>query len=186
MHVHLRVKIVKIAGPKTFIICKTSVINMQQVKKSVTARIPIELYDKCNQQYENMTDAIIAGLEMLCNQSKTDCKTDVINISNLNTQLEEKSVRIQDLQNHNDTLKRELENFKNKETGSKETLHSYESRLEEKNFRIIDLQAHNETLKKELETLQNMHTNYMLQVQTLINQKAIESPGAKKPWWRFW
>jgi chromosome segregation ATPase len=186
MHVHLRVKIVKIAGPKTFIICKTSVIDMQQVKKSVTARIPIELYDKCNQQYENMTDAIIAGLDILCNQSKSDCKTDVIDISNLNIQLEEKTARIQDLQNHNDILKREFENFKNKETGSKETLHSYESRLEEKNFRIIDLQAHNETLKKELETLQNMHTNYMLQVQTLINQKAIESPGAKKPWWRFW
>jgi chromosome segregation ATPase len=159
---------------------------MQQAKKSVTARIPIELYDECNQQYENMTDAIIAGLDMLCNQSETNCKTNVINISNLNTQLEEKTARIQDLQNHNDTLKRELENFKNKETGSKETLHSYESRLEEKNFRIIDLQAHNETLKKELETLQNMHTNYMLQVQTLINQKSIEAPGAKKPWWRFW
>ena len=26
----------------------------------------------------------------------------------------------------------------------------------------------------------------MMQVQTLINQKAIEAPGAKKPWWRFW
>ena len=65
---------------ETFIICKTSVINMQQVKKSVTARIPIELYDKCNQQYENMTDAIIIGLETLCNQSETICKTDVINM----------------------------------------------------------------------------------------------------------
>jgi hypothetical protein len=23
-------------------------------------------------------------------------------------------------------------------------------------------------------------------IQTRINQKAIEVPGAKKPWWRFW
>jgi hypothetical protein len=23
-------------------------------------------------------------------------------------------------------------------------------------------------------------------IQTLINQKQIEAPGAKKPWWRFW
>ena len=92
-------------------ICNTSVINMQQLKKSVTARIPIELYDKCNQQYENITDAIIAGLEMLCNQSKTNCKTDVINITNLNSQLEEKTSRIQDLQNHNETLEKELENI---------------------------------------------------------------------------
>jgi hypothetical protein len=71
-------------------ICNTSVINMQQLKKSVTARIPIELYDKCNQQYENITDAIIAGLEMLCNQSKTNCKTDVININKLNRSLKRK------------------------------------------------------------------------------------------------
>jgi len=27
-----------------------------------------------------------------------------------------------------------------------------------------------------------MHNNYFLQVQTLINQKAIEAPGAKKLW----
>jgi chromosome segregation ATPase len=25
-----------------------------------------------------------------------------------------------------------------------------------------------------------------VQVQTLIHQKAIEAPGAKKQWWRFW
>jgi len=36
------------------------------------------------------------------------------------------------------------------------------------------------------EDLKNMHNNYFLQVQTLINQKAIEAPGAKKPWWQFW
>ena len=39
--------------------------------------------------------------------------------------------------------------------------------------------------KKELENLR-MNNNYMLQMQTLINQKAIEAPGAKKQWWRFW
>jgi hypothetical protein len=48
------------------------------------------------------------------------------------------------------------------------------------------LKDYNESLKKELEDLKSMHNNYMLQMQTLINQKAIEAPGAKKPWWRFW
>jgi hypothetical protein len=23
-------------------------------------------------------------------------------------------------------------------------------------------------------------------MQTLINQKVIEAPGVRKPWWRFW
>jgi hypothetical protein len=30
-----------------------------------------------------------------------------------------------------------------------------------------------------------MHNNCMLQIQTLINQKA-KAPGAKNPWWKVW
>jgi predicted RNase H-like nuclease (RuvC/YqgF family) len=52
--------------------------------------------------------------------------------------------------------------------------------------RVEELQAHNDTLKKELENYKTLHNNYMLQVQTILNQKIIEAPGAKKPWWRFW
>lgn len=51
--------------------------------------------------------------------------------------------------------------------------------------RIKDLQTHNDTLKKELETIQSMYNNYMLQVQTIINQRAIEEPRNKK-WFEFW
>jgi len=54
------------------------------------------------------------------------------------------------------------------------------------------LLEYNETLKRELEKagqdkedLKKTFDNYMIQVQTLINQKAIEASGAKKPWYRF-
>jgi FtsZ-binding cell division protein ZapB len=52
--------------------------------------------------------------------------------------------------------------------------------------RSEEMERYNETLKKELGISQETHRNYMLQVQTLINQKAIEAPGAKKPWWKIW
>jgi chromosome segregation ATPase len=59
--------------------------------------------------------------------------------------------------------------------------------------RSEELEKHNETLIRELEKaerdkedLKTTYNNYFLQVQTLINQKAIEAPGAKKPWWRVW
>jgi hypothetical protein len=59
--------------------------------------------------------------------------------------------------------------------------------------RSEELEKHNETLKKELdkasqdkEDLKETHKNYMIQVQTLINQKSIEAPGAKKKWYQFW
>jgi predicted RNase H-like nuclease (RuvC/YqgF family) len=59
-------------------------------------------------------------------------------------------------------------------------------RLEEKDKQIEEKDRHIESLKGELTDIKSMHNNYMLQMQTLINQKAIEAPGAKKPWWRFW
>ena len=72
-------------------------------------------------------------------------------------------------------------------------INELQARLEEKEKWIIELQNHNETLKKELDNagqdkddLKETHKNYMLQIQTLINQKAIEAPGTKKPWWQFW
>lgn len=49
-----------------------------------------------------------------------------------------------------------------------------------------ELQAHNDTLKHDLQTLKDIHNNYMLQVQSLINQRAIEAPGAKRQWWKIW
>jgi hypothetical protein len=55
-----------------------------------------------------------------------------------------------------------------------------------------ELEKHNKTLKAELKStsqreqdLKKIFDNYMVQVQSLINQKAIEVPGSKKPWWRF-
>jgi hypothetical protein len=67
------------------------------------------------------------------------------------------------------------------------------ARLEEIERHNETLKIHNETLKAELgsankreEDLKTLYDNYMRQMQTLIQQKAIESPGAKKPWWKFW
>jgi hypothetical protein len=50
------------------------------------------------------------------------------------------------------------------------------------------LKGHIETLKKELDDIKAIHNNYMLQMQTLINQRALEPPAAekKKPFWKFW
>jgi hypothetical protein len=57
-----------------------------------------------------------------------------------------------------------------------------------------ELEKHNQTLKEELakaernkENLRVTYANYFVQVQTLINQRAIEAPREKKrPWYKFW
>lgn len=54
------------------------------------------------------------------------------------------------------------------------------------NSRTQEQQIEIEFLRKEIDDLKSIHNNYMIQVQTILNQKTIEAPGAKKPWWRFW
>ncbi len=44
---------------------------------------------------------------------------------------------------------------------------------------LKELQAHTETITRELEDLKQMH-NYMMQMQTVINQRAMEAPSAKE------
>jgi predicted N-formylglutamate amidohydrolase len=65
--------------------------------------------------------------------------------------------------------------------------------IHEARARIEGLEVLNDTLKRDLnqarqdkDDLKKTFDNYMVQVQTLINQKAVEAPGTKKPWWRFW
>jgi len=65
----------------------------------------------------------------------------------------------------------------NKTNGNLTT--SLTNRIEslEEQLKVKDIQ-----IEKLTETLQAQ----AVQVQTMIQQRAIEAPGAKKPWWQFW
>jgi chromosome segregation ATPase len=80
--------------------------------------------------------------------------------------------RIKDLQTHNETLIRGIEDLKRKEPEYKDILQLHEARIK-------DLQ---DQLKEKDEKLRAQ----AIHIQTLFNQKAIEAPGAKKPWRQFW
>jgi predicted RNase H-like nuclease (RuvC/YqgF family) len=130
--------------------------------KKISAWIPQEMYDTLvSVGYNSPTEAIMKGLDLLLKES-------------IGVQIGADGV-----QDGTQSDKREF---------SEDSADTRELRA-----RVEELQDHTATLKKELdkaaqdkETLQNMYNNYFLQVQTLINQKAIEAPGAKKPWYKFW
>jgi len=138
---------------------------MPQDKIHVGARIPTELYNKCSTMFDNITEAIITGLELavkqkegisstnenICSTKENVSSTNVNTTGNVHALLEEKDKRISD-------LKEELEKT----------------------------ERDKEDLKQTYNKLQDTYNNYMAQMQTLIKQKAIEASGAKKPWWRFW
>ena len=87
------------------------------------------------------------------------------------------------ISNQTDAIIRGLERLISEDQGKTKEYSDKAAILQARNE---ELEKHTETLKKELEDLKSMQNNYMMQMQTLINQKAIEAPGAKKPWWLFW
>jgi hypothetical protein len=128
--------------------------------RKVNAWIPDDLYSKVDDlKYRTWTEAIVNGLELLVGSTKPG-QSEVQNLNN--------EVQISTEQSNLDDSK---------------VLRA----------QLIEMQSHLETLKLDLERsnknaddIKEMYTNHVLQVQSLINQKAIEVPGSKKPWWRFW
>jgi hypothetical protein len=128
--------------------------------RKVNAWIPDDLYSKVDDlKYRTWTEAIVSGLKLLVESTNSGQAG---------------------VQNQNDKVQ--------ESTGQSTLDDSKVLRAQ-----LIEMQEHIETLKLDLDRsnknaddIKEMYTNHVLQVQSLINQKAIEAPGAKKPWWRFW
>jgi hypothetical protein len=145
---------------------------MQPKKKQITARIPVELHDKCNLLYDNMTDAIIAALEMLCNANcNAECNADESNC-NANCNANESVC------NASESINGELH-----------------VRIEEKDILITELRSQNNILSGQLQTKdtqiekQSYHIQSLIQENSRLNIKLLpEAPAAdkKKPFWKFW
>jgi hypothetical protein len=148
--------------------------------KKISAWIPHEMYDKLvSVGYSSPTEAIISGLNLLLKESggvqfpasgvQEGTLSDTWGTQEDSAESRELRARVEELQDHNETLKAELDKAGKREEDIKE-------------IHRIEL----ERTERDKEAIQNLYNNYMLQMQTLINQKAIEAPGAKKPWWQFW
>jgi predicted RNase H-like nuclease (RuvC/YqgF family) len=154
-----------------FLCCLTGMTD--ELKIMVSAKIPVILHDSmleaiARNQFKDKTSCITEAIEKLLHHTRQE----PLGIS--------QNVR-QNLQDEINRLQCALQDTPDKLEYSK-----LQAKVEEKDKQIEEKDKHIGTLQKELENITNMHNNYMMQMQTLINQKAIEVPGAKKPWWRFW
>ena len=160
----------------------TLVNSMSQEKIHVGARVPKDIVDKCLQKYDNMTNAINIALELLisrdenktidnCQQNEIICQhnENSIELIELKIRMEEKASRLGEL---------------SKLITTKDNLH--EARIHD----LLDqLKVKDQQLEKKDIHIQNLTETMQsqaLNIHNLINQKAIEAPGTKKPWWRFW
>jgi len=166
---------------------------MPIAKKSVTVRIPNELYDMCNKNYDSISNAVIAGLELLF---VTNCNKDVITISELNSQIEEKEQIIKDLQINNENLLKEISDLRLREPDNKE-IHQLQFRIqdlqENQQARIADLKetinSLNEQINKKDNQIEDLNQTLIAQASNIYNltqnPKLLPENKVKK-WWEFW
>jgi DNA repair exonuclease SbcCD ATPase subunit len=139
-------------------------------RHKINCWVPESLWEKVEYLgYDSPTKATIAGYESLIAKAETqeDRKNLGTDWENLGKQLGE--------------AQRQIQAYEEKLRMAPDPLELVQLRT-----RSEELEKHNESLKAELEKTGQRYDNYMAQMQTLIKQKAIEAPGAKKRWWQFW
>lgn len=180
---------------KIYIVSEYIILSMPEDKKRVNAFIPLDLYSKLTQSGESYTDCITKALTLYFSSQDNQTNQDHNEISQDILQLQES--RIQELQNHNEMLIKQLKDLQNKEPENKDILKLQELRIQDlqeqiktkdsqQEARIKDLQDQLKVKDGQLGRLTDTMQAQAVQLQTLLNQKSLDSPGAKKPWWQFW
>ncbi len=172
---------------------------MTKGKQRISCYISNELYSQLVQSKCNITEAVIKGLEYVLKPAAEENSGVQRNIepadSNGNNNL------IKSLEDHVRDLNSRIEILDEQLKGKDKHIETLNKELEkapdpieltQMKTKSDGLEKHNQTLHRELEkahqdkdNIQNLYDNYMRQMQTLIQQKAIEAPGKKK-WWKFW
>lgn len=158
-------------------------------QKKIQCWIPLETWDQIvSLGYTSPTIAVTKAFEKLLEDHCISLK-DSQTIPVVSSEIPEKSPEIPILKARTEELEKQIQ-------GLEESLRKAPdiSEFLRMQARWEELEKHNQTLKGELEEakrdkedLKTIYNNYLLQVQTLINQKAIEAPGEKKkPWYKFW
>lgn len=143
---------------------------MPEIKKRLNIAIPMELYTKVTEKY-GITEAIVEGLNLLLEPKKPE--HDITQSNTLQSRINELQEQVTDKNRQNEIRVKELQSYN-------------EILVKEYQVQIQELYAQLHTKDAQIEKINENMQAQAIHLQTLLNQKAIEAPGAKKPWWRFW
>jgi chromosome segregation ATPase len=183
-----------VSDPELNLYGKEQEIRIQELKNGIEdeQRHNQELQNRIKETENSFGDA------QRCNQE-------------LQGKTQELEKRLEDEQRRSQELQSKIQEFEKQLEGEQRHSQEFQSKIQEFEKLLEDEQRHNQELQRELELrkeeaqtqitdlrkelekaerreiyFEEMHNNYMMQVQTLINQKQIVAPGAKKSWWKFW
>jgi Arc/MetJ-type ribon-helix-helix transcriptional regulator len=139
----------------------------------MTVKIPFELYNLMSKavnekKYQSMSAVVVIALEKEIQVQI--CSPDVI-LKN-EKELHELTAKLQKYVSENAVL---LANYQ-----------GVQRLIDDKEERTKELQEQLKVKDTQLEKITETMNAQAVHIQTLINQKQIEAPGAKRPWWRFW
>jgi SMC interacting uncharacterized protein involved in chromosome segregation len=171
-------------GKISYVIISQSFHMSDEGRHKINCWVPESLWEKVEYLgYDSPTKATIAGYESLITRAETQEDRDGVgnNCVSLGNDWENMGKQLEEAQKQIQVYEEKLRTAPDP------------SELSQLRARSEELERHNETLKQDIERaerdkedLKTTYNNYFLQIQTLINQKAIEAPGAKKPWYKFW
>jgi len=157
---------------------------MPDNKRKLCVWVPDNLYSNVvNAGYVSPTSAVIQGFERLLadDTCQQETSTIIANYTNLLTE--------------NSDLKKEIERLSSALLGAPKQIELIELRanhigiqrlVEEKDELIRNLESQLLDVKEQMRVKDHQLEAQAIHLQTVLNQKSIEAPGAKKPWWRFW
>lgn len=139
---------------------------MPEEKVRVNAYITTELYAKLTKSGLNKTEAITKGLELVLSQGDSNKDTLEKSDNGLETELRDRIRSLEDQLKVKDNINSE------RIVDLKDQLKIKDQQLEKKDTQI--------------ENLTNTMQSQAINIHEMLNQRQIEAPGAKKPWWKFW
>ena len=162
---------------------------MPDEKRRVNAAIDMKLYENVMKLGYSISEAITLGLEKLL-----EPKIEEIDI---NTPSNETPLNHELITGYQSIIKNLEEQLKAKDDGFRERIEDFKEQLKIKDsqLEIIDSRMEDRVRSLEeqlrvkdtqLENKDSQLEKQAIHIQTMISQKAIEAPGAKKPWWQFW
>ena len=158
-------------------------------KIPITVRIPASTYNALVEAvsrgiYPSQTAGVITSLEH--DLDKSEIAESNVKIIGLQDTIEMQSLELNKKDIAIQMISSELSIAKATSEGRLDV-------YKEKDTRILDLQKQIDikdgqlSMKdKQIEKLSETMHAQAIHIQSLINQKAIDEPGARKPWWRFW
>ena len=154
-------------------------VHIPEEKKRISAYVSTKLYTKLVQSEYSMTEAITKALEMFLElpHEQQDTNSEPTHNHELLTGYQSIIENLEyQLKAKDDVYLGRIEDFKEQ---LKVKDNSYHERVE-------DLKEQLRVKDSQLESKDSQLEKQAVHIQTLLTQKAIEAPGAKKPWWQFW